>query len=72
MAVNGNLVMLSIGVQVMNSLLLPIVLGFLFALAARTLPQADRLKGLRAIFTAAAMGLTAGLGIYSACVAMVG
>ena len=71
-AVNGNLVMLSIGVQVMNSLLLPIVLGFLFALAARTLPQADRLKGLRAIFTAAAMGLTAGLGIYSACVAMVG
>ncbi len=44
-AVAPNLVSLNIGVQVMNALLLPIVLGFLIALAARALPPAHRLKG---------------------------
>ncbi len=39
-----NLVALSVGVQVMNALLLPIVLGFLYLLARR-LPQPFRLKG---------------------------
>ena len=40
-----NLVTLSVGVQVMNALLLPIVLGFLFLLA-RGLPEPWRLQGL--------------------------
>src|SRR5580704_12874263 len=41
-----NLIALSVGVQVLNALLLPIVLGFLFALAIRALPDAYRLKGV--------------------------
>ena len=43
-ASNVNLVALSVGVQVMNALLLPIVLGFLFLLARR-LPGPYRLRG---------------------------
>lgn len=44
-AVAPNLVSLNVGVQVMNAFLLPVVLGFLIALAARALPPAHRLKG---------------------------
>ena len=40
-----NLVALNIGVQVMNALLLPLVLGFLVALACRALPVEVRLRG---------------------------
>ena len=40
-----NLVSLNIGVQVMNALLLPLVLGFLIALAVRALPEPVRLRG---------------------------
>ena len=39
-----NIVSLSVGVQVMNALLLPIVLGFLYLLARR-LPKPYRLQG---------------------------
>ena len=46
-----NLVALSVGVQVMNAMLLPIVLGFLFLLA-RGLPEPWRLKGWYAWFAA--------------------
>jgi Mn2+/Fe2+ NRAMP family transporter len=41
-----NLVSLNVGVQVMNALLLPVVLGFLIALARRALPRAQRLAGV--------------------------
>ncbi len=41
-----NLVSLNIGVQVMNALLLPIVLGFLIALARKALPPEHRLRGI--------------------------
>ena len=40
-----NLVKLSIAIEVMNALLLPIVLGFLFLLARRAIPPAHRLQG---------------------------
>jgi len=40
-----NLVSLNLGVQVMNALLLPVVLGFLVRLAMVTLPEAQRLRG---------------------------
>ena len=40
-----NLISLNVGVQVMNALLLPLVLGFLVRLAIVTLPEAHRLKG---------------------------
>ena len=66
-ASNRNLVALSVGVQVMNALLLPIVLGFLFALASRSLPEAHRLKGVRAAIVGAVMLMTAGFGVYAAC-----
>ncbi len=39
-----NLVNLSVGVEEMNALLLPIVLGFLYLLVLRTLPKEFRLK----------------------------
>lgn len=40
-----NLVTLSIAVQVMNALMLPLVLGFLVALAIKALPPERRLRG---------------------------
>lgn len=40
-----DLVSLNVGVQVMNAFLLPLVLGFLIALAIKALPEEQRLKG---------------------------
>lgn len=59
-----NLVTLNVGVQVMNALLLPLVLGFLIALAVRSLPQAHRLRGpyLWVVITVAF--LTTALGVF--------
>ncbi|MDT7953530.1 MAG: divalent metal cation transporter [Acetobacteraceae bacterium] len=44
-AIWPDLVALNVGVQVMNALLLPLVLGMLIALACRALPPAHRLRG---------------------------
>lgn len=41
----ANIVELNIGIQVMNALLLPVVLGFLVALAFKALPPEHKLKG---------------------------
>lgn len=65
-ASGANLVALSVGVQVLNACLLPIVLGFLFALAWRALPDRFRLKGLYAAGVGAVMAATAGFGLYAA------
>jgi Mn2+/Fe2+ NRAMP family transporter len=59
-----DLVALSIGVQVMNALLLPIVLGFLFLLARR-LPRPYRLQGAYAWISGALIAFTVGFGVYS-------
>jgi Mn2+/Fe2+ NRAMP family transporter len=59
-----NLVSLSIGVQVMNALLLPIVLGFLFLLA-RKLPAPYRLQGGYAWLVGAIVLVTVVFGVYS-------
>jgi Mn2+/Fe2+ NRAMP family transporter len=59
-----NLVSLSVGVQVMNALLLPIVLGFLYLLARR-LPGPYRLGGAYAAFVAVIILLSAGFGVYA-------
>ncbi len=59
-----NLVSLSIGVQVMNALLLPIVLGFLYLLARR-LPLPYRLDGVYAAFVAVVILISAGFGVYA-------
>jgi Mn2+/Fe2+ NRAMP family transporter len=59
-----DLVALSIGVEVMNALLLPLVLGFLVALATKALPAEHRLRGAYFWVVIAVVVLTAGLGVY--------
>ena len=63
-ASNVNLVSLSVGVQVMNALLLPIVLGFLHLLARR-LPDPYRLKGAYGAFAGVVILATVVFGVYS-------
>lgn len=59
-----DLVALSVGVQVMNALLLPIVLGFLFLLA-RGLPAPWRISGWYAWFSGGLIAVTTIFGVYS-------
>ncbi len=59
-----NLVSLDIAVEVMNALLLPLVLGFLIALAVRTLPREHRLRGWYFWVVLLLGSLSAGLGVY--------
>ncbi|MGD0641924.1 MAG: divalent metal cation transporter [Roseiarcus sp.] len=59
-----NLVALSVGVQVMNALLLPIVLTFLFLLARR-LPKPFKLRGAYAWVAAALIAATTLFGVYA-------
>ena len=59
-----DLVSLSVGVQVMNALLLPIVLGFLFLLARR-LPEPYRLKGTYARIAITVTTITVVFGVFS-------
>jgi Mn2+/Fe2+ NRAMP family transporter len=60
----ANLISLGVGVQVMNALLLPVVLGFLFLLARR-LPEPYRLKGVYARVVGGVIGVTACLGMFA-------
>jgi Mn2+/Fe2+ NRAMP family transporter len=66
-----NLVSLSVGVQVMNALLLPIVLGFLYLLARR-LPQPHRLQGWYAVVVATIIAAAVFFGLYSAIFGLIG
>jgi Mn2+/Fe2+ NRAMP family transporter len=59
-----NLVTLNVGVQVMNAFLLPVVLGFLVALAARALPEHVRLKGWYLWLVVIVASATCLLGVY--------
>lgn len=58
-----NLVSLNVGVQVMNALLLPVVLGFLVRLAMVTLPEAQRLKGPYLWVVVVVCGITCAFGV---------
>jgi Mn2+/Fe2+ NRAMP family transporter len=60
-----NLVRLTVGVEVMNALLLPIVLGFLFLLARKALPDPWRLKGPYAWVVGFIVLLTSLVGVYA-------
>jgi NRAMP (natural resistance-associated macrophage protein)-like metal ion transporter len=62
--ISPNLVALNIGVEVMNALMLPVVLGFLVLLAIKTLPPGQRLGGFYRWIVIAVSVLTAGLGLY--------
>jgi hypothetical protein len=59
------LVKLSVAIEVLNALLLPIVLGFLFAVARWSLPPEHRLQGVYAWVVGVTMSVTAGFGIYA-------
>ncbi len=63
-AVVPDLVALNIGVEVMNALMLPLVLGFLVLLAFKSLPPEHRPRGAYAWIVVAVSLLTAGLGVY--------
>lgn len=58
-----NLIALSVAVEVMNALLLPIVLGFLFLLARKALPEPYRLRGSYAVLTGIVLAITACFGL---------
>jgi Mn2+/Fe2+ NRAMP family transporter len=63
-ALAPDLVSLNIGVEVMNALLLPLVLGFLVLLAVRALPHAHRLRGAYLWLVVGLAVVVAGLGVY--------
>jgi NRAMP (natural resistance-associated macrophage protein)-like metal ion transporter len=63
-----SLVRLSIGVGVLNAVLLPIVLAFLWHLSRQYLPADLRLRGRYAIAVAIVFAVTAGLGLYASVV----
>ena len=59
-----DLVALNVGVQIMNALLLPLVLGFLVALAVRALPPAVRLQGWYFWVVLVVIGVTTVFGVF--------
>ncbi len=59
-----NLVSLNVGVQIMNALLLPLVLGFLIALSIRALPPAVQLRGWYRWVLIVVVGVTTVLGVF--------
>jgi hypothetical protein len=61
-----NLVALNIGVEVMNALMLPVVLGFLVLLAIKALPAEHRIRGFYAWIVVGVSLVTSGLGVYGA------
>jgi Mn2+/Fe2+ NRAMP family transporter len=63
-AVWPDLVTLNVAVQVMNALLLPVVLGFLIALAVKALPPARRLRGWYMWVVIAVASVTCALGVF--------
>ena len=67
MVISGiNLVDLSVAVQVMNAALLPIVLGFLYLLALKALPEPYRLHGGYSVVVGVVVATTSIFGIYAA------
>ena len=60
-----NLVSLSVAVEVMNALLLPIVLGFLYVLARKTLPEKYQLKNSYAVFVGIILAVTSIFGLFA-------
>lgn len=67
-----NLVALSVAVQVLNALLLPLVLGFLYALARKSLPAAYRLQGAYAVVVLIVIVVSAGFGVISGAMGIFG
>lgn len=68
----ADLVKLSVAVQVMNALLLPLVLGFLFLLARRALTGRHRLAGWYAWVAGGLIAGTSVFGVYAAASGLLG
>ena len=68
----ADLIKLSVAVQVMNALLLPLVLGFLFLLARRALTGKYRLAGWYAWLAGSLIALTSTFGVFAAISGLVG
>jgi len=68
----ADLVKLSVAVQVMNALLLPVVLGFLFMLARRALTGRYRLTGWYAWVAGGLIAVTSAFGVFAAVSGLVG
>jgi Mn2+/Fe2+ NRAMP family transporter len=62
---HGDLVRLTIAVEILNALLLPIVLGFLYLLARRALPAPYRLRGWYAVVVGGVVLLTSAFAVYA-------
>lgn len=60
-----NLVSLSVAAGVLNALLLPLVLGFVYRLARTALPEPLRLRGAYAAVVALVFLITASVGLYA-------
>ncbi|CAB1127675.1 NRAMP family metal ion transporter [Candidatus Hydrogenisulfobacillus filiaventi] len=65
-----DLVQLTVDVEVMNAILLPVVLGFLLALEARALPPAYRMRGAYRWTVWSLAGLVMAFGVYMAFAAV--
>jgi Mn2+/Fe2+ NRAMP family transporter len=63
-AVWPDLVSLNVAVQVMNAFMLPLVVGFLIALAMKALPTAYRLRGVYLWVVVAVATVTCALGVF--------
>ncbi|HEX3575408.1 MAG TPA: divalent metal cation transporter [Rhodopila sp.] len=63
-AVWPDLVSLNVAVQVMNAFMLPMVLGFLIALAVKALPRAHSLRGVYLWIVLAIATVTCALGVF--------
>jgi Mn2+/Fe2+ NRAMP family transporter len=61
---SGSLVRLAIGVEILNALLLPLVLGFLVLLAWRALPRSHALGRRQRVALAAAAGSVIAVGLF--------
>ena len=59
-----DLVSLNVAVQVMNAFMLPLVLGFLIALAVKALPGAHRLRGVYLWVVVGVAAITCALGVF--------
>jgi Mn2+/Fe2+ NRAMP family transporter len=65
-----NLVWLNIAAQVLNAFLMPVVVGFLLALAAAALPEPYRLRGPRLALTVGVCAVVLALGILGGVVGL--
>lgn len=68
----SNLITLSIAVEVLNALLLPLVLGFLLALSFRALPVDVRPRGIYAFVVVSTVVLTSTLGVATGVAGVLG